>query len=524
MEKKKALAARALASIVVSLGQRAADLLALLYTRVDTFQSMPSIGRIWGKKSASPSPHKTRCITPVPNLFDPLDNIIAARADNLGDHIRSLLGRGVLEGARPKTQPADVTFPFFGLFQHAMDDHSKGAVAGGDIEKYYDNVKCTSIASICVKDYPQARPESFIAPMLLLHCFLPMKLSFSMGDVVIPYRTRGIHQGSKSANKLQRIPTLDSILQVSATPDWSFSGYLFGDLKAKLALFIDNLYSLGTCSDNAVHLLSMVEESLQTRWQLRFSDDSKFTSQAPGNLATYTFCDYPLTDAFSALGHTIAHDGNCCGAFIEMRRRILSAVHCLAKPAFFSTGYKTRLRLVNARCLPHIRYMAPVLALSPTRFGSVDGLHAHVMRIAFPIPVGRQRFMSDAEFFRARSIRAGKISRAIGQWSFVLADTSISWLVHCRRAVEYPHTWCGHVVNELNIRGQVVDLERSRRSSTNTSNTGTRALRARPCTRYHEHINHCRLLCAAKPSPDDLISIETFLLNYDRARIPSRPA
>ena len=113
-----------------SLGQKAADILSNLYTRVGTFQSVPSIGRIWGKKSGSPTPHKTRCITPVPNFFDPLDSIIAARADNVGDHIRFLLGRDVMEGARPKTQPADVTFPLFGLFQHAMDDHSKGAVAG----------------------------------------------------------------------------------------------------------------------------------------------------------------------------------------------------------------------------------------------------------------------------------------------------------------------------------------------------------------------------------------------------------
>ena len=201
-----------------------------------------------------------------------------------------------------------------------------------------------------------------------------------------------------------------------------------------------------------------------------------------------------------------------------MRRRVLPAVHCLGKPAFSRTGYKLRLRLLNARCLPHLRYMAPVLALSPTRLESANGLHADAMRIAVPIPTVRQVSMTDAEFFRARSIRAGKTPKVIGQWSLVLADTTISWLVHTRRAADYPHTWCGHVAAELIRKGETVDVERSLRSSNSTNNTGTRAIRARPCARYHKHVNNCTLLCASKPSPDDSTCIQIFRSNYDRAR------
>ena len=53
---------------------------------------------------------------------------------------------GCFVGALPKTQVLDIAHGLHLLVEKALDDHSNGAIAQQDIEKYYDSIRLLKAA------------------------------------------------------------------------------------------------------------------------------------------------------------------------------------------------------------------------------------------------------------------------------------------------------------------------------------------------------------------------------------------
>ena len=195
--------------------------------------------RAYGKDKGNCKPQRTRVILPLPAILILIDSLLAVRMHEICDVLP--LPLVFFEGARTKRQCLDIAFSCQLFVEKGLDSKSVGAVAAGDVGRFYDSIKAFLVASWFVS---QGLPPALAKAFVFLHSLPTVEINIEKSSTSVGARAIGLLTGSRSSNAAARGVIADCVLANAA--------FLFqkafkpeDGVCMALASFIDNLYSFG---------------------------------------------------------------------------------------------------------------------------------------------------------------------------------------------------------------------------------------------------------------------------------------
>ena len=387
-------------------------------------------------------------------------------------------------GARPKTQILDIAHGLHLALEKALDDHSRGAIAQLDIEKYYDSIRLLIVGRWLVS---HGCPVALAACALRQQMMPQVSLNISGVDVAIPARSCGSLTGSRVAGTLARVP-VESTIQARHA-HWKRWGFKCDRGALTVSTYVDNLYSVSHSLAGAIAILDDFAEVLASSWRLRIKPSSRLCLVARGLDEQPASPLWSLRSEFPVLGHILQDNGfvNIC---------FHNASHQMWRAFFANSGAATAAKLsLKDRMALLQRSVAPILNHRDTRWPPNQKTAADINRLQRKMVASIQRVArtageSPADFARRRNrLATAQIGHIGGAWSATHCQRVLDWDAHCRRP-RNGNSWAAmlldyHGESWLNARR----LECQRDSQ---SRLDSRACCGGPAPRWHEGVNYAK--------------------------------
>ena len=394
--------------------------------------------------------------------------------------------RALLLCARPKTQILDIAHGLHLALEKALDDHSRGAVAQADIEKYYDSIRLLRVVrGLVSKGCPVGLAACALRQQMVPH----VSLNMSGVEVTIRGRSRGSMTGSRVAGTLARVPVEDTIQERHA--HWKRWGYKCDAGTLTVSTYVDNLYSVSHSLAGATAILDDFERVLASKWCLRIKPSSRLCLVARGSRETPVDPNlWTLCSEFPVLGHILQDSDFTSTCFQNTSRSMWRAF-------FANSGAATVAKLSVIQKLRLLeRSVVPVLHHRDTRWppnrktaDNIDKLQRKMVASIQRMP--RTAGETPCEYVRRRNRAATAEIRRIGAWSTTHSQRTLAWDSHCRRPAN-SRSWAAMLLDyhgESWLTARRLANQRDKQSRLNS-----RTLRAPPAPRWHEGVNYARYL------------------------------
>ena len=405
--------------------------LARLLSDPKAWDSISHHGRLLAKQAGAVPATKLRSIVPMAAIFGAADYIIALRMSGLLELYHTSLDSSFFEGARKGRQVMDVAFPASMAMEKGQDMHGKMAVAQGDVLKFYDFVSPLRIANWLVRNFIDETPDAadIAASFLIFHGMPGSRLQIGDKTCTIGRRSSGMLTGTRSAAIAGRIPLFDAAEVRSE--HWARLGLVVPGLTCGVMSYVDNVVSIGPSASAACAILDDLDQTLQSRWQLRLSDDSREFMVPRGAVSDISDTRWKARSTMRLLGHWLDDDGGTdtcmantiatiCATFWANRRRHLLSASSGAKDRFMSGTLLGVARTRWARW-----------AFTAAGAKRLDSVQRQLIKMLYP--TARLATDTDQAFFSRRNGEAARRARRLGTWSTLWAKDIVKWSRHVDR-------------------------------------------------------------------------------------------
>jgi hypothetical protein len=334
--------------------------------------------------------------------------------------------KGVFIGGRPHTQTLDIADGLRTVVEKALDDKSKAALADFDVANFYDEHSLIKLLAWMLKN---GVPVDIAVPVIRLHAFPAIRLKGGSEQFRIKNRSKGSLTGSRSANELARIPIQQSI--ADSLPAVQHLGYPCGDISLVALTYIDNIFTVGSCSSDAITTSDTIARHLERNWEHRIKAGSRHIMPIDRS-DTFNSDGWEIVSVLECLGHFIAADGSI--------RSPLSRTRHLAWKAFYSKFRRQHTKHLDDEMLasevtlhiePVVMYRASGWPFQKKGAAEVDALQAKLVSAAVAIP--RLIDEPDAEYHRRRCRVTNHLCEQVGRWSIKWAARVTAWGDHIKR-------------------------------------------------------------------------------------------
>ena len=260
---------------------------------------------LYGKENAWPTPQKLRGISPLPAALQIVDVMLARMVnDKVTD--TCVQRPGVWIAGRPQTQVLDIAHGAHLMIEKALDDHSRGAAATSDIERFYGNVRLVLVARWLEH---HGFPRGWCAALLRFQFFKDINVNIGNLTFNMQGRSCGTLTGSRTAGAAARLAVESSVLACSE--GWDTKGYQVGTVSLTAATSIDNFFAISSSAQGAVAILDNLAAHLRKRWKLNIKPSSReFIAAKGGCNALSSEHHWKQVTSLECLGHLVSDD--CC--------------------------------------------------------------------------------------------------------------------------------------------------------------------------------------------------------------------
>ena len=158
-----------------------------------------------GKESSLPCVYKVRLISPQPSVMELIDAVLALKLFKFLERSFTFAPDiPVFVGARPRTQPLDITHTLQSVVEKGLDMESQAALGQQDILQFYDNLPMMKLFQWLLAE--GAEPGFVCA--IFRHQLLPtvsVTISGSDASQIVRNRCSGGLTGTRVAGALGRI-------------------------------------------------------------------------------------------------------------------------------------------------------------------------------------------------------------------------------------------------------------------------------------------------------------------------------
>ena len=472
-----------------------ATLLNSLFNNDAFFKSEVVSGRAFAKKDGSITPQQVRAITPLPCVLTVFDCMIDRQLRQCVDTFASALDGSYMETAVAGRQILDTTFALSQHVEKTLDMHGEGCVAAADIRAYFDNLDPLRISRWLLR---RGFPPALAAGLLRLHCLPSIELTVGSAIASIKSRTCGFFTGTRTAGTAARIPLLDAAHERG--PVWSQHSACYNGMSFSVTSFVDNVYSTGSTAVDAVAVLKDLELFLNNKWRLHFGEDSKEMLPTEGCIiephVLNGLLGWTLKRSMRCLGQILASNGSIEEDFSHAKTCMWASFWANFGPALRRAPKHAKLRFLQGCVRPIASFKWSRWPWQPTYAKKLDQLQTHMLSLVFPCaPVLNE---DSSDFFRRRSLNAGRLASSMGRWGAAWARSSIAWHDHVVRAHDTKN-WC-HYIYSFHGHSWLEAQRLAHSRAGETNRTCTRASRAKVTRRWFEGHADALWTCALHPS------------------------
>ena len=412
--------------------------LASLLGGAERFASLTVWAFICGKESGNTTVEKTRVIMPMPALLNIIDALLVVLLEPFLETLLVVPGSCWI-GGRKYTQVLDITHGLTAVIEKSMDLESAGAVAQADIQQYYDSLV---LLLVCRWLEERGVPGALLAAVLR-HQMLPnILVEVGGSEVAIDGRSERCLTGSRIAGLMSRIPPVD-VIQLKHE-EWKSRGFQLPNGCLQVAVYIDNLYSVGKSAHDTTSVLEDFGRELRQRWRCLLKPSSKEVMVAKGN-SNHTPADstWKSLECMRALGHLIQHDGgiNVCFDF---------TIRCLWRSFFANAGSASakgmpvsyKLRLLDKATKPVLSFRLTRWPFQSTKAHQLDKVQRRMLAMVMDLRLSPGQ--DAASFNRQRAKEASKQQVKSGKWSTLWASRVVAWHDHLQRPAN-SGTWAAQL-------------------------------------------------------------------------------
>ena len=470
---------RSLRLVLAGAKDTTTDILNRLLSDDDFFSNSVVDGRTAAKVSGPALSSQIRSILPMPTILMIFDCIIDKELQEIVSQAASQCSNGYLECAIRRRQILDCTFALTMHLEKCLDAHGKGAIAGADIKAFYDTLDPLLIFRWLVG---RGDHRAVAASFLRLHCLPEVILSVGTVKTTIKHRTVGVFTGSRSAGAAGRIPLIDISLRRMHV--WEQLAAKYGDVYTCIASFIDNIYTASFDPINTMLILSDVELQLNNSWRLQLGPASKFVMPAEGcnrSLLDHPGLEsWPVVKTFKCLGQLLTHNCSISEDFNDAKKKMWASFWASFGPSMKRCSRHTKLRFLESSIKSLGRFRWSRWPYQRTYGKLLDHTQSHMLSLLFPT----ESIPGEApcDYFRRRSLHAGRLAASCGRWSHSWADSVKTWHAHVMRD---NRSW-SKAIYEFHDSNWLMEQRSAWSYASNRHRTQTRAVRGCPAKRYDE--------------------------------------
>ena len=435
-----------------------------------------------------------RAITPLPNILVLFDCLVDIHVKRVVDSVASGVGRGYMEAAIRGRQILDVSFALSQHIEKALDDHSQGCIATADIAAFFDNL---DPLKVCRWLQANGLPSSLCGALLRLHVLPRCCLSVSGVPGNLIARTCGFLTGTRTAGTSARIPLLDAALH--RLDLWNQLSVSYNGTNFSVTSFVDNVFAASRNVVDATAVLEDLEDFLRQRWHLTFGDDSREILLAEGldidDDEGHIQSRWAIKSPLRCLGHMLTSNGSIDVDFECVRKGMWACFWANFRPSLRSSSFTVKTRLLTTSVAAIGRFRWSRWPWQVTYAKKLDQIQTHMISLLFP--VHHLEHGTVDEFFRRRSLAAGRLATKVGRWSSMWAASVRSWHDHVARAHD-ANTWSPYIYNH-HARDWLAERRVQNSRSGELNRTNTRLKRAKVCRRFFE--GHSEALNIPPPKP-----------------------
>ena len=454
---------------------------------MDALGSFTVAMKLRGKGTRRPTLSQVRAIMPLPPLLQLLDYLLSSELHRWIDgHLP--LPDGCFSGAVPGTQPTDMTHGCSLLLQKAEDDYGRGAIAQGDVEKFFDSISPIRVGRFLLT---QGCPPWLVGACVSFQ--LCVRLCFRIGeeDVLLARRWSGCLTGSRVAACCGRVITHDCMRTAAKSrglrPLSSDAGVV------TFSCWVDNLYSAGMCAADAVRNLSCFEAHLLAFWNLRLKADSKtFITANHRRDAGSRLGAWRWACPFIVLGHRVGRGGGSADDQAHAEEACWTRFWCGAGSRQATRmSVSARIRDIERTCWPGVSWRATWWSLNKTTATSIDRWQRQLVGTVLRVP--RLDSEDDAAYARRRGHECARAIGCAGAWSQKAAKRTLTWDAHIRRA--HVRSWATILIQHKGSAWLIARRLAQKSASAFAGRLSSRVAPERPRTRWEEGVGYAHHLC-----------------------------
>ena len=228
---------------------------------------------------------------------------------------------GYFIGCLKGTQCADIAATVHIAVEKMLDCKSRGAIAQGDIRRFYDSIPCLR----AIRDMVSHGCHAGTAVATLRHqLMMCVWLTHDTSKIALPTRTVGALTGSRSAGAIGRYIVQSTCAgMIGLIAQLRFRG---PERCIGILTWVDNLYFLGKSGQAAIDLMLRFDECLSSAWGLQLKNGSQLLMQPRGSTELVAMPPgYSRVFIMPVLGHLIAEDGAIRPSWASTRAAMLRA-------------------------------------------------------------------------------------------------------------------------------------------------------------------------------------------------------
>lgn len=305
-------------------------------------------------------------------------------------------------------------------------------------------------------------------------------------------RTRGTLTGTRTAVVAGRVPLLDVAKERQHV--WEQLCIWYSGRAMAVSSFVDNVYTCAHSVENAVAVLEDLELFLRERWRLTFGADSRKVLMANGydtrGLDISLLARWQVATCSNCLGHWLQSDGGIAYDLKDTKAKMWRAFYANLGRGLRATSIKRKMSFLETCVRPIAAYRWSRWPFGRSAAAALDKTQVHM--VSCLVAVEPRPHENASDYWRRRSLNAGRLIASKGRWSQHWAKSIRTWAAHIERRHD-EGTWNleifqHHDENWLNSQREIHE------GASITSRTRTRAVHGKVQRRWQEGVGEARFV------------------------------
>ena len=186
----------------------------------------------------------------------------------------------------------------------------------------------------------------------------------------------------------------------------------------------------------------------------------------------------------------ISANGSIEDDFQHAKTSMWAAFWANFRPGLRQASTRTKIRFLQSSVRPIAAFKWSRWPWQKTYSKRLDQTQSHMLSLLFPCLPGPAETTED--FFRRRSLLAGRLATSSGRWGASWASSVRSWHDHCIRAHDAKN-WCNHIYT-FHGEAWLQQQRRHHSKAGETNRTCTRNVQAKVTKRWFEEYNDAHMI------------------------------